>query len=299
MRQPITLAPLDPRDGGLRDARRSGQLGLRPSAAPPQGADPEPEPDRIHDASMSAAAYLAILERWLPSRSAILCRARPHAPRRTPTRVRRRVLQQQELVEQARRGDHDGLAVLAGAAIPRLDALARLILRNPERGKDATQEALVRAWRDLPSLRDPEQFDAWLHRLLVHACMDEARKHRRHSFEVELTPIDHPTIKDSAISIAERDALERGFRKLDPEQRALIVLHHYLDLSLPEVAETMRIPLWDREVAPPPSLVGPARCARGRRQGRRPSSRRAVSHDSARRLHPAPRHLAPRRRASR
>src|SRR5262245_44769295 len=154
-----------------------------------------------------------------------------------------RPVQQRELVERARRGDHDAFAVLAGAAIPRLDALARLILRDPERGKDAVQEALLRAWRDLPTLRDPEKFDAWLRRLLVHACMDEARRRRRHTLEVELTPIDHPTIRDSAITVDERDALERGFRRLDPEQRALIVLHHYLDLSLPEVAETLRLPL--------------------------------------------------------
>jgi len=152
-------------------------------------------------------------------------------------------VQQRELVGRAQRGDHDAFAVLAGAAISRLDALARLILRDPERAKDAVQEALVRAWRDLPSLRDPDRFDAWLHRLLVHACSDEARKHRRHTVEVELTPIDHPTIRDSAVTVAERDALERGFRRLDPEQRALIVMHHYLDLPLPEVADTMRIPL--------------------------------------------------------
>ena len=96
-------------------------------------------------------------------------------------------MHQRDLVERARRGDHDAFAVLAGAAIPRLDSLARLIMRDPERGKDAVQEALVRAWRDLPSLRDPDRFDAWLHRLLVHACTDEARKHRRHTVEVELT----------------------------------------------------------------------------------------------------------------
>ena len=96
-----------------------------------------------------------------------------------------------------------------------------------------------------PSLapRPRQVLDAWLRRLLVHACTDEARRHRRHTVEVELTPIDHPTVRDSAITIAERDALERGFRRLDPEQRALIVLHHYLDLPLPEVAETMRIPV--------------------------------------------------------
>jgi RNA polymerase sigma-70 factor, ECF subfamily len=150
---------------------------------------------------------------------------------------------QRELVERARGGDHDAFAVLAGAAIPRVDTLARLILRDPELAKDAAQEALVRAWRDLRSLRDPDRFDAWLRRLTVNACTDEARRRHRHRIEVELTPLDHPTARDSALTVDERDALDRGFRRLDPEQRALIVLHHYLDLSLPEVAETMRIPL--------------------------------------------------------
>ena len=152
-------------------------------------------------------------------------------------------MHQRELVERAGRGDHDAFAVLAGAAIPRLDALARLILRDSERGKDAVQEALARAWRDLPSLRDPDRYDAWLRRLLVNACMDEARRHRRHRIEVELSPILQPAIRDSAIAIDERDALERAFRRLEPEVRALVVLHHYLDLSLPEIAETMRIPV--------------------------------------------------------
>ena len=93
---------------------------------------------------------------------------------------------QQELVERARRGDHDAFAALAGAAIFRLDAAARLILRDPDQAKDAVQETLVRAWRDLPTLRSPDRFDAWLHRLLVRACIDEARRLRRHRFDVEL-----------------------------------------------------------------------------------------------------------------
>lgn len=152
-------------------------------------------------------------------------------------------MNQRELVERARRGDHDAFAALAGAAIARLDAIARLILRDPERARDAVQETLIRAWRDLPALRDPDRFDAWIYRLLVNACTDEARRGRRTSVEVELTSIHHPSVRDSAVSVAERDALERGFRRLDPEQRALIVLHHYLDLPLPEVAETLRIPL--------------------------------------------------------
>jgi RNA polymerase sigma-70 factor (ECF subfamily) len=152
-------------------------------------------------------------------------------------------VQQRELVERARLGDHDAFSDLARAALPRLDATARLILRDVEWAKDAVQEALVRAWRDLPSLRDPDKFDAWIYRLLVRSCTDEARRRRRHTLEVELTPLDHPSIADGALSVAERDAIERGFRRLDPEQRALIVMHHYLDLPLPDVAETLRIPL--------------------------------------------------------
>ena len=150
---------------------------------------------------------------------------------------------QLELVERARRGDHDAFAALAGAAIFRLDAAARLILRDPDQAKDAVQETLVRAWRDLPTLRSPDRFDAWLHRLLVRACIDEARRLRRHRFDVELTPIHTTATDDHASSMADRDQLERGFRRREPEARALIVLHHYLDLPLPEVATALRIPL--------------------------------------------------------
>ncbi|HEY8237935.1 MAG TPA: sigma factor, partial [Candidatus Limnocylindrales bacterium] len=93
------------------------------------------------------------------------------------------------LVERAGRGDHDAFAVLATAASARLDAAARLILRDPELARDAVQNTLVRAWRDLPGLRDPDRFDAWLHRLLVNASLDEARRRRRRPIEVEIKTI--------------------------------------------------------------------------------------------------------------
>ncbi|HYL40106.1 MAG TPA: RNA polymerase sigma factor [Candidatus Binatus sp.] len=151
---------------------------------------------------------------------------------------------QRDLVERARRGDHDAFASLAGAAISRLDAAAWLILRDPEQAKDAVQNALVRAWRDLPTLRDPDRFDPWLLRLLVRACIDEARRLRRHRIEVELTYVDLPSATSGMESVlADRDQLERGFLRLDPEMRAVIVLHHYLDLSLPDVAVSLGIPL--------------------------------------------------------
>jgi RNA polymerase sigma-70 factor, ECF subfamily len=150
---------------------------------------------------------------------------------------------QRDLVERAQRGDHDAFAILAGATIGRLDAAARLILRDPERAKDAVQDAFVRAWRDLPTLRDPERFDAWLRRLVVHACLNEARRTRRRPHEVELLPIDHPTTTDTALDLADRDELERGFRRLEPEQRVVVVLHYYLGYPLPEVAALVGIPL--------------------------------------------------------
>ena len=149
---------------------------------------------------------------------------------------------QLELVERARRGDHDAFAALAGAAIFRLDAAARLILRDPDQAKDAVQETLVRAWRDLPTLRNPQRFDAWLHRLLVRACIDEARKRQRHRLDVELTPINTPVTGDAYSVSDDRDQLDRGFSRLGPQARALIVLRHYLDLPLSEVAAALGIP---------------------------------------------------------
>jgi RNA polymerase sigma-70 factor, ECF subfamily len=150
---------------------------------------------------------------------------------------------QRDLVERARKGDHDAFAELAGAAISRLDSAAWLMLRDVEQAKDAVQNALVRAWRDLPTLRDPDRFDAWLHRLLVHACIDEARRLRRHRLDVELTSISVPTIVDDVSAVEDRDRLERGFLRLEPELRAVIVLHHYLDLPMPAVATILGIPL--------------------------------------------------------
>src|SRR6476660_1825499 len=142
----------------------------------------------------------------------------------------------------AMRGDHDAFAALIGAASNRLYALACLILRDPDRAEDATQEAFVRAWRELPRLRDAERFDAWLRRLVVNACYDEARRlHRR--AEVSLAFMPERSIVDSASATAETDRVERAFRRLPLDQRTVLLLQHYLDLSHVEIAETLGIPL--------------------------------------------------------
>src|SRR4029079_19554109 len=141
------------------------------------------------------------------------------------------------------RGDHDAFAVLATAAAARLDAAARLILRDPELARDAVQNTLVRAWRDLPGLRDPDRFDAWLHRLLVNASLDEARRRRRRPTEVEIKEIDEPRAGDTSRHVADRDLVERALIRLDPEHRALVVLHYYLGYPLPEAATSLGISL--------------------------------------------------------
>src|SRR5436305_10413071 len=129
-----------------------------------------------------------------------------------------------DLVEAARRGDHEAFEVLATAAGDRLYAVARLILRSSDLADDAVQEALVRAWQQLPSLRDPDRFDAWLYRLLVNACADQGRQQRRWSLEGRPLRVEGSASDDTG-SIADRDLLDRAFIRLKPEQRAAIVLH--------------------------------------------------------------------------
>lgn len=148
-----------------------------------------------------------------------------------------------DLVERARRGDHDAFAVLAGATIGRLDAAARLILRDPDRAQDAVQETLVRCWRDLPTLRDVDRFDAWLNRLFLNACRDELRLRQKRRIEVTLPETLPTAIPDVQSATADRDQLERGIRRLEPEHRVVLVLHHYLGLPLPDAAAAMGIPL--------------------------------------------------------
>ena len=152
-------------------------------------------------------------------------------------------MDQRDLVDRAMRGDHDAFALLVGGTIARLDAAARLILRDPELARDAVQEGFIRAWRYLPGLRDPDRFEAWLHRLVIHSCIDVTRQRRRRPIEVELTPIHGPSIGDIASVVADRELLERALRGLDPEWRAIVVLHYFLGMPLPEVAAILRVPL--------------------------------------------------------
>ena len=144
-------------------------------------------------------------------------------------------------VEAARRGDHEAFEVLATSAADRLYGVARLILRSSDQAEDAVQEALVRAWQQLPSLRDPDRFDAWLHRLVVNACADQGRQLRRWSNQVHQIPIDASTGDDTG-AVADREYLERAFGRLKPDQRAVVVLHHYSGFPAAEIARILGIP---------------------------------------------------------
>ena len=150
---------------------------------------------------------------------------------------------QRDLVERAMAGDRDAFTELGRGQIDRLYAIARLILRDDDRAHDATQEALIGAWRDLAGLRDPDKFEAWIRRLLVNACYREARKEKRRTLaENQVRSIDIESA-DPAHAIADRDELARVFVTLEPGQRALIVLHYYLGLPMHETAQALSLPV--------------------------------------------------------
>ena len=147
------------------------------------------------------------------------------------------------LVELARGGDEEAFASLIRMAGDRLMGVAFRILRDVDRAEDAVQQTIVTAWRELPTLRDPDVFDRWLYRVLVNACYAEARRNRRWVAHVRILPSDTPDPTDSMLSVEDRDELERAFRRLPPEQRAVFVLHHHLGMRLSDVAEALEIPL--------------------------------------------------------
>jgi RNA polymerase sigma-70 factor (ECF subfamily) len=149
---------------------------------------------------------------------------------------------QTELVELARRGDREAFGVLASGAVDRLYGIARLILRDTELAEDATQDALVRAWRDLPTLRDVERFDAWLYRVIVRACADVGRDRRRWRTVMTVLPKE-PSEPDRSSELDDRDELERGLRRLNDAQRAILTLHFHLGLSPTEAADALDIPV--------------------------------------------------------
>ena len=146
-----------------------------------------------------------------------------------------------DLVERARGGDREAFAALAEVSIARLFNIAQLMLHDRDLADDAVQETLVLAWRDLRGLRDLDGFDAWLHRVLIRSVYREANRERRRSARtVQVREIaGYP---DPARDVEDRDTLDRGFCRLRPEHRAVLVLHHYLGFSDDEAADALSVP---------------------------------------------------------
>jgi RNA polymerase sigma factor (sigma-70 family) len=150
---------------------------------------------------------------------------------------------ERELVEQAMRGDDAAFDRLVGLVGDQLHAVARRILRDTYLSEDATQRALLDAWRNLPRLKDPDRFEAWAYRLLVNACHAEARRERRHRGNLRLLASDEPALPDAASRIATRHQIDQAFRRLGVEHRTVVVLVHYVGLSAAEAAEAMGTPV--------------------------------------------------------
>jgi RNA polymerase sigma-70 factor (ECF subfamily) len=161
---------------------------------------------------------------------------------RAPTGRNEGLAVDRDLVEAARGGDREAYVDLIRPRTNHLYAVAQRILRDVDRAEDALQEALVIAWRDLRGLRDPDRFDAWLGRLLVHECIDQATRERRRAAILRVLPVDGPAAPDDLLTVADRDQLERGFRRLPADQRAILVLHHFAGYAPSEIAEMLGIP---------------------------------------------------------
>jgi RNA polymerase sigma-70 factor (ECF subfamily) len=147
-----------------------------------------------------------------------------------------------DLVIAAQRGDREAFAVLARTHVDRLYVIANRILRDTGLAEDAAQQSLVAIWRELPALRDPDRFEAWATRIVVNECNTEARRRARMVGELHVIRADGPTATDDVLSFIDRDELERAFRRLPPDQRAVLVLLHYVGLEPAEIATTLGVP---------------------------------------------------------
>ena len=145
-----------------------------------------------------------------------------------------------ELVERARQGDRMAFSAIAGSISGRLYGLAMRILRDGDAAGDALQSALVEIWRDLPTLRETERFDAWASRILVRRCQAELRSRRIRPATLGLVPTD-ASVDDHEEDVSRREMLERAFARLSPEQRAVLVLTYYRDLTIPQIATTLGV----------------------------------------------------------
>lgn len=146
------------------------------------------------------------------------------------------------LVERAQQGDRDAYEALARASARRLSLIAYRIIQDTDRADDAVQQTLVTMWRELPSLRDPDRFEAWTYRLVVRFCLEESRRARRTGVREIRMDATTPARSDAFADADLRDQLSRALAELSPEHRTVVVLHHYAGLPLAEIAEILGVP---------------------------------------------------------
>jgi RNA polymerase sigma-70 factor (ECF subfamily) len=149
----------------------------------------------------------------------------------------------ENLVVRAQQGDQQAFEALAIASHPRLHKVALGVLRDSHLAEDATQQALLDIWRHLGGLREPGRFEAWSYRILVRACHAEAKRRPGTAAGSQAEPSDEPRAADAFDAVVTRDQLERGFRHLSVDHRAVIVLRYLLDMTLEQVAETLELPI--------------------------------------------------------
>ncbi len=148
-----------------------------------------------------------------------------------------------ELVTRAQHGDRDAFTEIASALYNRLYRVALNLMSDVDLAEDATQHSIIEMWRNLPKLREPQKLESWAHRIVVNACRREGRNAKRWMQAITRMPEEDPVANRGFASVAHRDQLERGFRRLPAEQREVVVLHHYAALPLKEVAEVLEIPI--------------------------------------------------------
>jgi RNA polymerase sigma-70 factor (ECF subfamily) len=158
------------------------------------------------------------------------------------------------LVRRARAGDAAAFAALVDARIDRCYRIAVSILANEADAADATQDALVSAWRQLPRLRDPGVFDGWLNRIVANAAL-MARRHRVRLREVSVQPADPGAdspppeprqdvhARTQMDKLVDSDAIGRAFDRLRPQDRLILVLHHVEERPVAEIARSLGIPV--------------------------------------------------------
>jgi RNA polymerase sigma-70 factor, ECF subfamily len=154
------------------------------------------------------------------------------------------------LLERAAQGEVEAFDALLRPRLARLWRMAVAITRSEADARDAVQEASIQAWRQLPKLRDRTSFDPWLSQIVVNACRGLLRSQtRRRVREIEVDDESHriDEVKAPAAGapdqIAEVEAVQRAFLKLDPKARALIVLHYVEHRPLAEIAKVLGIPV--------------------------------------------------------